>query len=397
MTGMLPAAPLLLEVVRERDELRALAPEWEALADSLPLRLPFHSPSWHLRWFDSFAQSRQAVRDSLEVRVLRRTSGELLAVAPMMLTERPSVGPLRIRMLQFTGADPNLTEVRGVICRPADERDVFRTLLGALRRESDRWDLLQWSGLRAGGEGEALVLAERGAEPGLERPDYLLALPASWDAFRGGLSRNIKESLRKCQNAPRRDGVELRGEVIAGAPGLEPALERLYAMHAARAQVETGVHHGDVFSQTAARRFFTGLARELAAKGAFRVYQLRHGDKVVAARAAFLLGDTSYLYYSGYDLDYSRYSVMTSCVAFAIRHAIESGLATVNLSTGNDVSKTRWGPRELIFREALWVSPGAHGGLARRAHRLLETARTSQALHASPLGRLLALGARRND
>jgi hypothetical protein len=41
---------------------------------------------------------------------------------------------------------------------------------------------------------------------------------------------------------------------------------------------------------------------------------------------------------------------MTTTTAEAIQYAIRHGLKTVNLSSGNDVSKTRWGPREVSYR-----------------------------------------------
>jgi CelD/BcsL family acetyltransferase involved in cellulose biosynthesis len=44
---------------------------------------------------------------------------------------------------------------------------------------------------------------------------------------------------------------------------------------------------------------------------------------------------------------------MTHVVACAIEYAIENGFETVNLSTGNDVSKTRWSPVQKTYRRAL--------------------------------------------
>ena len=74
--------------------------------------------------------------------------------------------------------------------------------------------------------------------------------------------------------------------------------------------------------------------------------------------------DSLYLYYSGYDPTYARYSVMTTVVAEAIKFAIANGFRTVNLSTGSDESKLRWKPRVRIYREASLVSPSLRGAVA---------------------------------
>lgn len=52
----------------------------------------------------------------------------------MVLTRRPGVGSLAVRVLQFVGADPNMTELRGLVCRAEDEPAVLRALQRYLLR-----------------------------------------------------------------------------------------------------------------------------------------------------------------------------------------------------------------------------------------------------------------------
>jgi hypothetical protein len=78
---------------------------------------------------------------------------------------------------------------------------------------------------------------------------------------------------------------------------------------------------------------------------------------VVASRIGFELGTTLYLYYSGWDTRFAQYSVMTTLLAETIQHAIGRGLSTVHLSTGKDVAKTRWGPREVSYVSGVELAP----------------------------------------
>ena len=61
----------------------------------------------------------------------------------------------------------------------------------------------------------------------------------------------------------------------------------------------------------------------------------------MATRIGFVVEDSLYLYYSGYDPEFSRFSIMTTVVAEAIQYAISERFRTVNLSTGKDLSKRR--------------------------------------------------------
>jgi hypothetical protein len=55
---------------------------------------------------------------------------------------------------------------------------------------------------------------------------------------------------------------------------------------------------------------------------------------------------------------------MTTTVVEAIKYAIGQGLKTINLSPSRDVSKTRWGPREIALSQAVQISPSLLSRLA---------------------------------
>src|SRR5207245_1667111 len=108
-------------------------------------------PLWNILWWKHFHADRLVLRDELMAFVLRDTSGTLTAVAPMMLTHRPSIGPLGVRILQFFGADTNVTEVRGLICRPQDQGDVIAILTRSFMERANDWDWLDWGCIRETG------------------------------------------------------------------------------------------------------------------------------------------------------------------------------------------------------------------------------------------------------
>jgi CelD/BcsL family acetyltransferase involved in cellulose biosynthesis len=126
--------------------------------------------------------------------------------------------------------------------------------------------------------------------------------------------------------------------------------------------------------------------RETPVGGAL-VFQLLIEGKVVATRIGFRSGRSLYLYYSGYDPELSRYSVMTTLLAETLKWAIERQLATVNLSFGNDVSKTRWRPESVSFHEARWASPSSRGRFLKRSFAGLSV--LHQHKHFGPVARLV--------
>jgi CelD/BcsL family acetyltransferase involved in cellulose biosynthesis len=130
-----------------------------------------------------------------------------------------------------------------------------------------------------------------------------------------------------------------------------------FTMHAARSQSEQGIAHPDRFAATLPRRFLVEVCARLAARGVARMFTLEVDGRPVACRLGFVLPEGLYLYYSGFDPAWGKYSVMTTAVAEAIKYAIDLRLPAVHLSMGADVSKSRWGGTTPELHEAVCVRP----------------------------------------
>lgn len=375
-----PVAALAVEEIETTDALEALGPEWQRLAAAAAEGLPFRTFEWNRAWWASLHAEGLLVRDALFVLAVRDSEGALVAVAPLMRTERPGLGPLRIRALDFFGADPNVTEVRGMICAPGLEGAVLAAILEHLERRIESWDFVCWRSVRAGSDTHGVIVAHRGVHALGARPDYILPLARTWDEFKATRNRNVKESLRKCYNSLRRDGYDFTLDVATDEASAAVALARFFELHRARADLDGTVRHPNVFTTPETRAFLEDACARLARRGMLRIFQLRIGGAVVAVRIGFVVGDTLYLYFSGYDPAWGKYSVMTTTVAEAIRSAIGEGLAFVNLSSGTDVSKTRWGPRRVDVCDFVQLAPGLRAHLAFRAYHWIQVLRSSRLL-----------------
>lgn len=353
---------MIVEVVRTLDGLLELENDWDDLQRKAG-HVPFTSFEWNVAWWRRLSRRRLLVEDHLAVRTIRSSGGELVAVAPLMLTELPARGPFRFRVLQFFGADPNITELRGMLCRPDVELESYDRLLQHLVGRSAEWDFILWGGIPPGPV--ATRLGAYGKPVWLENvPFFVLDLPDKWETFVATRRRNVKESLRKCRNSLKNAGLRAHFAVAEEGPELLRSLGDLVRLHCERAGRTDTVRHGNVFEGANAGRFLKEVCERHAARGRVRLFSLEIHGRTVAARLGFVVGDSLYLSYSGYESAFARYGVMTTVVAEAIKYAIGAGLRTVNLSTGNDISKTRWSPRRVESQVAMMPSHAARAPLA---------------------------------
>ena len=366
---------LVVETIRDEERLRALEPEWVVLENETGNTLPFRTAAWALSWWKHLRRQCSVIQDSLALRAIRTPSGRLVGVAPLMITQSPGRGFLRMQCLQFFGADPNITELRGGLWARDYEQACIRALTADAARHASEWDWLVWNGIPAGSATAETL--KSGVKWTRFTPYYTLRLEGDWAKFKSGLRRNVKESLRKCYNSLKRDGLACSLEMVTERDELAGALQHFFWLHAERSTTGS-IKHPNVFATSNARAFLIDACERLGQRGQARVYRLRVGRDIVATRVAFLMGGTLYLYFSGYRREFGKYSVTTTLLAEIIQHAFAEGIGSINLSTGNDVSKTRWAPRESLECDGVTVSSRLRGRLAYATYRFLETTMLSQ-------------------
>jgi CelD/BcsL family acetyltransferase involved in cellulose biosynthesis len=363
---------LTVERLRGPEAMADIAAEWDSLDRQATPRTPFTSPAYMIPWWRHFSRRRQALfHDEFFCHVVR-DGGRLVAVAPLMRTSIPGVGPSAVRMLQFFGVDPALTEIRGLTCRPEDQALVVEALVEYFLARPGEWDVFRWTGLRQPAEAFGALRAPGAFIARGDLPDYVIELPGRWEDLRDQLSLNMRKNLRKTYKLLERDGLAFSLRVTERGQDVEAAIARFLALHAARAEAEDMIFHPNKFVQPRARAFFTEYLRGAAERGELRIFELEIGGAAVASRPALLLGSDLYMHLAGYDPAWKCYSVMTVLIAEMIKWAFSRGIKRINLSAGHDQSKLRWKPLEVRFYDAVQVSPTWRAQAAFAAFRAYE-------------------------
>ena len=365
MHDIVPIGRLTVERLQGPEALADIAAEWNVLDRQIAPRSPFTSPSWVIPWWKHFSRHRQMLfHDEFFCHVVRGDAGRLVAVAPLMRTSVPGIGPPVARMLQFFGTDPAVTEIRGVICKPEHQAPVVEALVEHFLGRRNEWDVFRWAGLRHpldtyGTQCPRCAFMARDV-----LLDYIIELPGSWEDLRRRLSSNMRRKVRKAYESLERDAFAFRLRVTENSHGIEAAMHRFLTLHTARAEATGTIVHDNKFERVQVRAFLAEHLNGAAERGELRIFELEIGGDVVASRLAFLLGSDMWMHSSGYDPALKNYSVMTVLTTEMIKWAFAQGLDRVNLSTGRDQSKTGWRPREVLFGNAVQISPTWRAGAA---------------------------------
>ena len=349
--------------------------EWNLLDRQISPRMPYSSPAWIISWWKHFPHRRPPLfHDEFFCHVVRDDGGSLVAVAPLMRTSFPGIGPPLLRMVQFFGVDPMLTEIRGVICRPEEQALVVAALVEHFLARRNEWDVFRWAGLRQVAECYSAETPLCAFRPRGELPDFVVDLPKSWEELRMRVTCKVRKGLRKPYELFKRDGIPIALRVTERPDEAAAAMARFLALQVARSEAAGMAPHPNKFVQPHERSFLADYLHGAAERGELRIFELEIRGVAVASRIGFLIGSDLYLYYAGYDPAWKDYSAMTALMEEIFKWAIARGVQRVNLSTGDERSKTRWKPREVLFHNAVQVSPTWRARAALRVFQAYEAA-----------------------
>lgn len=314
------ASDLQTAVLQSFAEVRALAPEWDALLDRMPRPSPFLTWDWMETWWEEFGKASQPL-----VAVARNAGGELVGLAPLHVVRRRSWGLVETRTLEFIGyrGSSVCADHLDFLALPAIRTELVQALVAALCRLPgwDAWDLADLA------EDSPLPAAWRQAresstaalEPG--EVCYFICLPGSadqyWSEMRQHHARTVANLGRDRRRLERR--FQARFSVVRGPAAVAETMDALARLHTA-AHARRG--ESGNFARPAYRRFHDRLAARCDRQGMLYLARLDLDQRPAAVLYGFFRGGVLSFYQSGFDPSLSSDGVGRLLLAWVLEDAI---------------------------------------------------------------------------
>jgi len=278
-------------------------------------------------WWQEFGTGAELYLDAV------RQDGEVIGIAPVMVKGRRA---------SFIGSI-DVCDYLDFVVVPGKEEDFFSVLLDDLRQKGiNHLDLRP---LRP----DSTVLTHlvgitqnRGYEVLCQPEDVSveLDLPAIWDEYLGILTakqrHEVKRKLRRLSEAGKVDY-----HFVKDSAAVHDVMDTFLKMFAESRQDKA------TFLTARMESFFRSLADKLAKAGVLRLGILELDTVPTAMVMCFDYNDCTYLYNSGYDLQYNSLSVGLLCKVLCIKESIQEGKKRFDFLKGGETYKYQLGGREV--------------------------------------------------
>jgi CelD/BcsL family acetyltransferase involved in cellulose biosynthesis len=336
------SSPIEGIVIREHEQLEALAHLWWALWRRIPGATPFQSPAWLLAWWPHFRPGRLAT-------IAVAYGDRLIGLAPGYIEE--GIGGCRLLPIGIS-----ISDYLDVLVDPEfagiAEAAIARAAPGAA--DWDRWELEELppgaAGLRlpcpAGCNSE---LSEQSACP-------MLLLPDRDAEFRDVVTGKQRRNLNLARNRARRAGnVEF---VSVGATEVPQFLLELRRLHQARWERRDTA---GVLADPRVIAFHEHAAPELLRLGLARFHMVVLDGRAIAVAYLLVTGPRWMIYLSGFDPAHAFESPGQLLLAHVVESALREGAHEIDFLRGREDYKLAWTRTERINLKRSFMRDRGHG------------------------------------
>jgi CelD/BcsL family acetyltransferase involved in cellulose biosynthesis len=295
-----------------------------------PRATPFQSPAWLEAWWTHLGGGERldaAVRDP---------AGDLVAALPLFVWHDAGVR----RLVPVGAGHSDYCDALVVPGAPVDR------LWSAILATADRWDELLLPDLRADSPLLGPVPGGWQAHDTEAEICPVLTLPGAGSPLAALTGTQRRKVVHDRHRAGRLGGVT---EALATPAEIGPALDALFALHAARWAREG---QPGVLADPRIQAFHRSAAPALAEAGLLRMSLVRREAAIMAVLYGLADPRAGYSYINAVDMSVPGQSFGTLAFACLIEAAAAAGVAEFHFLRGEEPYKYRWGaePRRTVRR-----------------------------------------------
>ncbi len=326
---------ITVEKIEDSAKLESLRTAWNELLSESEANSLFLTWEWLYTW-------RKCLGERYKLHIVAVSSASrLIAVAPFAVSPAQPKRLLPFRRIAFMGMGKVGTDYLDIVIRRGEEEAALDALSDYL---SDHRLMFELKRAKTGSTATSRLAARlekrgwRVASSVTEICPYIRLEGHSWKSYLSSLGSSHRQNVRRCLRRVDRDFTSELIQVRTDEERRE-CLRIFESLHHKRWDTRNG---SDLKNDDAFMAFHEQFSHLALQNGWLRLFVLQLNGRPAASIYGFRYRDVFYFYQSGFDPEFSRYSVGLVIMALSIRNAIEEGVCKYDLLHGAERYKFLW-------------------------------------------------------
>lgn len=324
-----------LQVIEHAPRLEALESDWNKLLAASDHDSPFMSWDWMDSWWKQFGRG--------ELKIVTLWEGpQLIAIAPFYLM----AGPAGMRTLKLLGSGQS--DYLDFLVRKEQAGELYTKLLEVVEKLGI-WDLVQLEQVpprRLPLIRQVFKSLGRSVQIKARGHCYGLPLPGRWDDFLAGLGPNERYNIRRRTRTLEKQFGAVFRKIAHPDEDIKGAVEAFFELMLKRLTVRG---KRLAMEEATSKSFHLEVAERFARRGWLSLSMLEVHRRPIGALYAFQYNRRLLYYHSGFDPQWSKYSVGMVMLANCMEDGINRGMREFDFMRGHADYKERWRVEERPF------------------------------------------------
>ncbi len=328
-----------VRLISNTEDFATIKQEWNDLLLISDSNAIFLTWEWAFSWWENFSDSSH----TLFILVIT-DNNKTIAIAPLVIIKRIFFGFFTIREINFLGKKI----VHGdyldfIIASDCRQKEVVKAIFQYLNTHRYQWDILRLTDIPSDSVNVEYI-ADTAHEYKYRFSRKLaticpfVKLPKSWQELSLSLGRGFRNNLKK-QKRRLQKQFELSFELY-DSEHINEELEVLWALHEMRWK-SRGM--SGVFVDKRKRDFYRNIACRFSKNNWLQLWFLKINSKPIGAFFGFLYENKIYALQSGFDPEWSKYSIGQILLGNVMEQAIIIGCHEFDFLRGTESYKYDWG------------------------------------------------------
>ncbi|MSM38724.1 MAG: GNAT family N-acetyltransferase [Geobacter sp.] len=359
-----------IQAISNIKDLAALKNQWNDLLAASASDSVFLTHEWLYTWWEVFGNEYE-----LFVLTCRNEpEGHLVGIFPAYL--KTAGFPIRTRSVRLLGSEHVTSDFLECIALKGLEEEVYGALFVYLVQKSDLWDLIEITDVPEQSV-FAGFLRRQGILPAFTQLDNekfcpYLPLPSNWDEFLSGLSSKTRRNVRYYRNNLGRHAI-VDIEEVTTLKQLHEVMPDMVRLHQERKQQ---VGYSGRFSSQSYKRFHDAICESFLNVGRLLLVFLKVDGKRVAFYYNFTFQGRVNVYQSGFDIEWSKFSVGALLLGHIIEMSITGGNKYIDFLRGHEQYKYHWTEQERKLMDYVSYNNSLRGSILKITNRSLSAAKS---------------------
>jgi len=327
-----------VEYISKNEDFERLRSRWnELLANSFANTI-YLTWEWAYSWWQIYGGNKELFVLTAEV------GDRLVGIAPLVISKKRLNGFLKIKQVEFLGAEFANGEYLDFIIDKNLETEVLDSMFNFFAQHHKQWDSFHLTDVpRESSTRKHLKnitdrLGYNFSESIRSICPYVI-LPGKWEVLEAQIKSSLKKNFKyQLRRLAREFDVDIGYCQDIGE--LERELNVFFDLHRKRWQ-DKNIEGS--FASKEKRQFYIEMANRFLAHGWLRFYSLKLDGQSVAMLFGFQYADKFFFQQSGFDPQFNKYSVGQVMLGSVIADSITNGLYEFDFLRGPEEYKYHWG------------------------------------------------------